>query len=409
MKKQNVAKCGVFCFPLLSFILLQMRVGIDLAPLAYGNRTRGIGVYAENLGMALLNGDPATEYIFFTSRGPEPYTIPFALAQNAKQVKIPVPALGRLTPLVSHQLILPLYARALHLDVLHLIAVPYNPSTPAVPARTGVPTVITLFDVMPLRMGTLMLKHARYRRFYDFQLNVCRRAAALITASEATARDIVYYAVAPREKIAVIPLAPTVPEVSGTISEAVRTMMQAAPFFLHVGGDEPQKDQPTLLRAFGRLCRDPLFQHNLILVGKHHGDDGPALAESVRAARRILRLPNASRAELDALYAQCDAFVFPSLYEGFGLPVLEAMRAGVPVITTNVSSLPEIAGDAALLVEPKNDEALAQAMRRVLQDKPLRERFIEAGKLHMQKFSWARTAELTRAVYARVAVQNKTE
>ena len=382
-----------------------MRVGIDLSPLAYGNRTRGIGTYAENLVAALTALDTHNEYVLFTSRGIEPYPLPFAPAPNVKPSALPVPGLGRATPLLSHQIILPFRARALHLDALHLISVPFNPSTPAVPLRAGAPLVITLFDVMPLRLSETLLKNTRHRRFYDWQLNLCRRAAVIITASQAAARDFAQYGVAPREKIRVIPLAPPPLASPAEWSDSVRDLISTAPFLLHVGGDEPQKDQPTVLRAFGLLCRNPAFRHNLILVGKHHGDDMPALDVTARAARRILRLPQVTRADLDALYAQCDAFVFPSLYEGFGLPVLEALRAGAPVVTTNVSALPEIAGDAALLVAPNNPEALANAVRRILDDERVRVKLSEAGERRAQQFTWERTAELTRAVYEHVTSQ----
>jgi len=380
-----------------------MRVGIDLSPLAYGNRTRGIGVYAENLVAALAASDSTNEYFLFSMRGAEPYTFPAALPHNFFCVRIPAPLLGRVTPLVSHQIILPLRARALRLDALHSIAVPYNASMPGVPAWQRVPTVVTLFDLLPLRMGEQLLKHARYRRFYNFQLNACRRATMLITASEASARDAVQYAVARREKIAVIPLAPPPVETHSECSAQVRDLVARAPFLLHVGGSEPQKNQATILRAFGLLCRNPAFQHKLVLVGKHHLDDAPALDVTTRAALRIVRVPNATRADLDALYAECAAFVFPSLYEGFGLPVLEAMRAGAPVITSNVSCLPEVAGDAALLVEPKNADALANAIRRVLDDERVRVKLSKAGERRAREFTWARTAELTRRVYERAA------
>lgn len=380
-----------------------MRVGIDLSPLAYGNRTRGIGTYAENLVAALGAQDTTDEYLLLMTRGSEPYTMPPVHAPNVTLVKIAAPRLGRATPLVSHQLLLPFRARGLKLDVLHLIAVPHNPSTPGVPFWSYVPTVVTLFDVMPLRLSEMFLQRARHRRFYEFQLEACRRAATVITASQATARDLMHYAIAPRARIAVIPLAPPPLAVNISLSEAGRAMLQAAPFLLHVGGNEPQKDQRTVLRAFGLLCRNPAFRHCLILVGKHHLDDTPALEMTTRAARRILRLSDATRADLDALYAKCDAFVFPSLYEGFGLPLLEAMRAGAPVITANVSAMPEIGGDAAVFVEPQNAQALADAVRRVLDDERVRVKLSEAGERRAHGFTWARTAELTRQVYERAA------
>lgn len=381
-----------------------MRVGIDLSPLFYGlNRTRGIGIYAENLAAALAANDTTNEYVLLMTRGTHPYHLPFFLPSNFSLAPIPAPPLGRVTPFVSHQIVLPLRAHALKLDVLHMLQAPYNPSLPGVSFWQRVPTIVTVFDIMPLQMGDTLLKYRRYRRFFEFQLNACRRAAYLITATEYTALELIQYKIAPREKISVVPLAAPPLADGDEISNDMRAMLHDAPFFLHVGGDEPQKNQETVLRAFGLACRNPAFKHKLVLVGQHHLPDAPALNVTTRAALRILRVTDATRAELDALYGQCAALVFPSSYEGFGLPVLEAMRAAAPVITSNVSCLPEVAGDAALLVAPQDANALANAMRRVLDDERLRVKLSEAGERRAQKFTWARTANLTRAVYERVA------
>lgn len=383
-----------------------MRVGVDLSPLFYGNRTRGIGTYAENLAAALAVSDTTNDYVLFTTRGTHPYTLPFPLPHNFSLAPVLAPPLGRVTPLVSHQIVLPLRLRALNLDVLHTLQAPYNPSLPAVSFWQRVPTIVTVFDIMPLRMGDALLKNGRYRRFFEFQLNACRRAAHLITASEYTARELVEYSIGTRDKISVVPLAAAPLEAGDEISDDVRAVLNGAPFFLHIGGDEPQKNQETVMRAFGLACRNPAFRHKLVLVGQHHGSDAPALEATTRAALRIVRLTNATRAELDVLYEQCTALIFPSSYEGFGLPVLEAMRAAAPVITSNTSCLPEVAGDAALLVEPGDAGALMQAMRRVVDDGRLRVKLSEAGERRAQQFTWARTAEMTRAVYERVARQS---
>jgi glycosyltransferase involved in cell wall biosynthesis len=183
----------------------------------------------------------------------------------------------------------------------------------------------------------------------------------------------------------------------------VRRLMDGAPFLLHVGGNEPQKNQETVLRAFAILCRNPAFRHNLILVGGAHLTDAPALEITTNAARRILRVTNVTRAELDTLYRECTAFLFPSLYEGFGFPVLEAMRAGAPVITSNVSSLPEVAGDAAILVAPQDAQQLANAVRRVLDDEMMRVKLSEGGERRAREFTWARNAEATLRVYEQAA------
>lgn len=380
-----------------------MRVGVDLSPLYYGmNRTRGIGIYAENLAAALAATDTANEYVLFTTRGTHTYTLPFPLPSNFSLVPLSVPPLGRATPLVSHQVVLPLRVGGLKLDVLHMLQAPYNPSLPAVSFWQRVPTIVTIFDIMPLRMGDTLLKFKRYRRFFEFQLNACRRAARIITASENTAAELAQHGIAPREKISVVPLAAPPLDGGAALSVHVRAVVNGAPFFLHVGGDEPQKNQDSVLRAFGVLCRNPAFKHNLVLVGQHHLSDDAALAQSTRAALRILRLTEITRADLDALYEHCEALVFPSSYEGFGLPVLEAMRAAAPVITSKTSCLPEVAGNAALLIDPHDSNALANAMRRVLEDERLRVKLSEAGERRAQQFTWERTAQLTRAAYERV-------
>lgn len=381
-----------------------MRVGIDLSPLYYGmNRTRGIGVYAENLAAALAAGDSKNEYFYLTTRGTHPYTLPFPLPPNFSLVPLQAPRLGRATPLVSHQLLLPLRVAGLELDVLHMLQAPYNPSLPAVSFWQRVPTIVTVFDIMPLRLGESLLKFERYRRFFEFQLNACRRAARIITATESSARELMQQGIAPRDKISVVPLAAPPLDDGEALSASVRAVVNGAPFFLHVGGDEPQKNQEIVLQAFGTLCRNPAFKHNLVLVGQHHLDDDAALAQSTRAALRILRLSEITRADMDALYEKCEALLFPSSYEGFGLPVLEAMRAAAPVITSKTSCLPEVAGNAALLIDPRDANALANAMRRVLEDERLRVRLSEAGERRAEEFSWERTAALTRAVYERVA------
>lgn len=387
-----------------------MRVGIDLAPLSYGNRARGIGTYAENLVMALAALDATNEYVLLTVPGTHgAYAPPFPLPPNFSLVTLSSPSLGRATALLSHQLVLPVRVRALGLDVLHTLAVPFNPSHPGVAFWQRVPTVVTCHDLLPLHMGDALLVHARYQRFYDFQWNACRRAAHLISVSDCTARELMQVAGLPREKITVIPHGTPPLATNDDISADVRAMCASAPFLLHVGGNEPQKNQETVLRAFGLLCRNPAFRHNLIVVGGAHLSDTLALDASTRAARRILRVTNATRAELDMLYSHCAAFLFPSLYEGFGFPILEAMRAGAPVITSNVSCLPEVAGDAALLVAPQDAQQLANAVRRVLDDERVRVKLTEAGERRAQEFTWARTAEMTRAVYERIGYTSKKQ
>jgi glycosyltransferase involved in cell wall biosynthesis len=172
------------------------------------------------------------------------------------------------------------------------------------------------------------------------------------------------------------------------------------PFILFVGGDFPNKNRGNVIRAFAQLCRQTDLPHRLVLVGSD------TLSHTELAMRypgldlaRVRRVEYLSPEELARLFRQADLLVFPSRHEGFGLPVLEAMASGTPVITSTVSSLPEVAGDAALLVDPDDVDGLCQAMERVLRDRALWAQLQAAGLARARQFTWERTAQLTLQVY----------
>jgi glycosyltransferase involved in cell wall biosynthesis len=175
------------------------------------------------------------------------------------------------------------------------------------------------------------------------------------------------------------------------------------PYVLYVGALEPRKNIPGLLRAFVRLRAD--FPDLTLALG---GSPRWKFAEIPRALEELALEPVVrftgyiADSDLPALYSAAAAFCFPSFYEGFGLPVLEAMACGTPVVCSNTSSLPEVAGDAALLVEPRDEVALTEAIARVLTDEALAEDLRERGLKRAASFSWDRTAELTLAVYRSV-------
>lgn len=379
-----------------------LRVGIDLCSLAYGNRTRGTGVYAENLVRALVELETKDNYTIFLAAH-DSTDLKLKLSENFARVKVPTYQIGKAAPLASHQWTLPRLCRQLNLDVLHCIGVSHNASMPGIPYWQTVPTVVTVHDLSPLVMGTAILPAWRHRAFYRLQLQACRRATHVIADSSNTARDLTHFNIAPPERISVVPLAapPHVDE-TAELTPALRDVI-SVPYLLHVGGAEPQKNQQVVLSAFGELCRDATFGHRLVLVGGRHLGDEWATRISPRAAGRIFRLSQIQREELQIVYEHCAVFVFPSLYEGFGLPVLEAMSEGASVVAANTSSIPEVAGDAALLVEPGDSKAVAQAVRRLLQDETLRRQYRAAGYARAREFSWNRTARATYNIYRTAA------
>jgi glycosyltransferase involved in cell wall biosynthesis len=213
-----------------------------------------------------------------------------------------------------------------------------------------------------------------------------RRCPRLIAVSRATAHDLTELHGVPPERIVVVPLGggepPPRPPSPAAARRRAAGLGLESPFALHVGRIEPRKNQLTALRAIERLP-----ELSLACAGPVADSD---LAEQLRRSPRCRLLGQVSEADLEALYAAAQLLIFPSLYEGFGLPVLEAMRRGLPVVTAEVSSLPEVGGEAAIYVrDPQDPEELASAVERALGD---RDRIRRLGRQRAAAFTWQRTA-----------------
>lgn len=182
------------------------------------------------------------------------------------------------------------------------------------------------------------------------------------------------------------------------------------PYILYVGSDAARKNLARLLEAYAQLC-DWSSQWRLVIGGVRSWKSGPffTAVQQLNLAERLHFIEFVEEEDLPALYNGADLFVFPSLYEGFGLPVLEAMACGTPVVTSNTASLPEVAGDAAVLVDPYNVDEMAAAICRVLADKALAATLRYKGLARVRKFSWERTAQQTAAVYEKVLAPAKGE
>jgi len=271
------------------------------------------------------------------------------------------------------------------------------------PQRKG-RRVVTVQDLTCLQFPQF---HPWLRRAL-FQLGV-RRAArladAIIVPSSATKRDIVRRFRPAEEKIRVVPLAAGEHFVPLSLEESMpvlsRYELAYRNYLLFVGNVEPRKNLLALIEAYNRLRAATPLAPRLAIAGgtgwKNRSIHRAAAASPATADIRFLGyVPDA---ELPALMNGALALVYPSIYEGFGLPPLEAMACGTPVITSNRSSLPEVVGDAALLVDPDDRAELADAMARIVDQEPLREDLRERGLKQAQRFSWEETARLTLRVY----------
>lgn len=270
------------------------------------------------------------------------------------------------------------------------------------PARLPLPMVVTIYDLVALRHPKL----ARRSNVAHYGLRLPRAARAarrIIVPLECVARDVVEQLHIPRSRICVVPLGvdETFRPPSEEAKAAVRERLGlTAPFVLFVGNVEPKKNLPTLIRAFAELRRGGL-SHELVIAGKRGWKCSGVyrLPAELGIEARVRFLGYVADADLPALYGAAELFAFPSLVEGFGLPPLEAMACGTPVVVSEADALVETAGDAALRVAATDVAALADAMRRLLTDGALRHQMIEAGLARAAHFNWPRTAELTRAVY----------
>ena len=278
----------------------------------------------------------------------------------------------------------------------------WNPGN-AAPLRAPCPQATTVHDM-------------QYRRFpEDFSpLSLAAMRLLVPAAVRRGARTIAVSEFSRGEILALVPGADpgrvvAVPEAADplfaepvpgeTVAERALALSGAGdPLLLVVSNSYPHKSLETAVAAFGRLCGD--FPHRLLVVGRPRRGE-PALAAAMDALpdpSRAVRLDYASRADLAALYRAADLLLFPSRYEGFGLPVLEAMSAGLPVVAAREGSVPEVAGDAAVYARAGDPEDFARAARAVLSDPAERARLAEAGRARAALFSWRRTAERTLGV-----------
>jgi glycosyltransferase involved in cell wall biosynthesis len=269
--------------------------------------------------------------------------------------------------------------------------------------------VITVHDLTFLLYPQFLTPGSR--RYYNDQIAwAVRRAAAISADSVATQRDLVRLLDVPPEKITVIPLgldpefAPATAEQATADAEHLAELRLSPGYVLFVGTFEPRKNVSGLLRAYACLRQQRADCPPLVLAGRSGWlfDETLRQIEALQLETAVRRLEEAPDRRLPALYRGAGVLVLPSHYEGFGFPVLEAMGCGTPTVIADRASLPEIAGDAALKVDPDDHQALAAALARVLDDSGLRADMARRGLERARAFTWERTARQTLALYEAV-------
>ena len=357
----------------------------------------GIGRYLYNLLRSLPAVAEDAEISVFTAAGGANtrFDLEALEALGIERVPLSSPIRG-----VGQHLELPRAMRRRETEVFHA---PYF-LTAFAPGR---PMVVGIYDTIATA-SPQDLPSLRARLGVKLGVRLALGAArSVITLSRAAQRDIVETLGVPREKIAVTPAAPA-EEFEPADDEAIdelRTRLQLpARYALHVGTNKPHKNLERLLEAWSEVRGFKISECGLVFAGAH----GPGHFNVREAARRlgfddVRCLGAVAEADLPALYSGAELFVMPSLTEGFGLPVLEAMACGAPVVCANSSSLPEVAGHAAVYFDPADTGSIAQALARLLRNPGYRRLLGERGRARAAQLSWERTARLTLDVYRRAA------
>ena len=368
-----------------------MRVAIDARKL----HDFGIGTYTRNLLRHLARIDRDTEYVLLCHQ-PD-LGIGAQLGTNFRTVLEPSPNYS-----IREQIHLPWLLHRERPDVFHA---PHYVMPPAVSCRS----LVTIHDCIHLAFPQYLPSRAAYVYARASMWSAAHRSRRILTVSEASKRDIIRFLNVPPEKIVVVYNAIDEPFRVTPSEEAIARVRERYQldhrFVLYVGNIKPHKNLVRLIEAFDRLRKCGFDELTLLIIGDEISKL-PALRRAVhshklhRHVRFLGYLPDDT---LAILYRLAAVFVFPSLSEGFGLPPIEAMACGAPVVTSNVSSLPEVTGGAAVLVDPYDVESIADGIARVLSDPALREELRVKGIARAREFSWERSVSRTREIYQEVA------
>lgn len=364
-----------------------MKIGIDARKI----RDFGIGIHIENLLRYIPEYDAENRYIIFHYPDDREWLLQLAPNMTLIPETSPKYSIRELTAL-------PVKMWQQKLDLFHA---PHYTLPPLRPCQG----IVTIHDVIHLRFPGYLPHPAAYYYAKSLMWAAAKSARKVITVSECSKQDLMHYLGLPDDKIVVIYNGIDVNSaISGSIDSLEQVQQQfgiSRRYILYLGNFMPHKNLETLIRAFGIAKRDYQLSQCLVLAGKH---------DKVRSSLDRLIATEGLESDviltgyveshwLRALYAHASLFVYPSLYEGFGLQALEAMAHNVPVAISNVSSLPEVAGDAALRFDPLLPQQMAEVMHQGVTDQTLRSSLISKGQQRVKLFSWREMARRTVDLY----------
>lgn len=379
------------------------RIGLDIRPLETGNKYRGFGYYVFHLVKNLLAIDQNNNYVLFLSnRQGNPLVEELSHYSNCQFVTISRPRIKPRLWWWPDLWLLPAVIKSSRLNLFH--SLDFN-----APRRALCPIIVTIHDMIPYMMGQEYCWPIDRRAELFFKKRFAFRADKIITDSRYSQSDIQRLATDQRMDISVIPLAvdESFQPISVTEQQSIRQQYTNGQKFLITIGDfyghDPRKKYDHLITTFAELTKLPEYNdYQLLLVGQHGGrhNDYQKITKQIKELGLSPRIKFTGFVEyniLPKILASAAALVYPSIYEGFGLPPLQAMACGTPVVAYNCTSVPEVVGQAAFLVEP-TDQALLAGIKQVLSPQEQR-RLSAIGQNQAKKFSWKKAAVETLRIY----------
>jgi alpha-1,3-rhamnosyl/mannosyltransferase len=375
-----------------------LRVGVNLLWLV-PNVVGGSEEYTTRLLQALAERDLASDGLDVTLFAIRPFVDAYPALVDAFPTAIcPVSGRAKGVRIAAEATWLLAQARRRRIDLLHHAG-------GTLPLLRATPSLVSIHDLQPLLMPDNFsgLKQAYLRRRLPPS---AARARLVVSPSDYSRRTVVGVLDVMPDRTAVVPPGYTVRIAEQPVGDPQQTYALDRPFFLYPAITYPHKNHLTLVRAFGDVVAKG---SDTLLVLTHRADTMEAevldVAESLGVRERIRRVGHVPRGDLDWLFQHATALTFPSRFEGFGLPVLEAMGNGCPVIAANATALPDVVGDAGVLVDPDDVSGWAGAMLELSQDEARRQAFIEAGRARVGKFRWPSSAEALVGAYRSAATK----
>ena len=347
----------------------------------------GLGWYVHEVAKRLVQKHPDDEFYFLFDR---PFDKRYLFAENVKGVHVPPPARHPLLFHLWYECTLPYYLNKIKPDVF---LSPDNFCS----IRYAGKTVLVVHDLVYLHYPEFIQK--KHLRYYQRQMpKFLQKADKIVAISEATKRDIILLCPEVEDKISVIYNGVRdifYPIDDGTKKNIKQQFADGCPYFIYLGAIHPRKNVERIVKGYIHFKAETQSNAKLLLCGRWAWDN-EALVQLVKNnpfAEDIIHHPHVDDQSLRHLLAASEALLYPSLYEGFGLPILEAYASGTRVVTSNISSMPEVAGEAAILINPNDEHQLADALKRIIFDEELKITYLNDGFEQVKKFNWDSTAE----------------